>query len=373
MHNQIAETLIDVAVTTGVDVVTKQSKKPAIRAVGTAYRVYSLVEPVSRITGAIRIAAYTDAVAIICQELIVHLASRELSNRLLLAQTINYEVIVTAEKHVLSIDFERDVPAGIDYFRAPIYLLESDLLSRDYLEHGRGLAEIAHDCISHGVQAFLKARELVEHEEARLPRKLYNWDRPETWLHRFNRDVGFLLWRPPSEIGLGSSRISEERNYYGTFRRNSAEGYGCIEWNDGSRYFGQIFDGMSCGYGGFEFSDGGMYFGYRPKNHFRKLGAYITSSRDRIIVGIGKDNFPESYGRQIGIANGVESTSGFWSDGKLKEPIESLAKTNLTIARRMDTSFTQELKAEYEHKASVDQATLDQTDANLVRMLRPFI
>jgi len=373
LPDSVADALIEVGISTGVDVVTKKNVNPTVRGLGRAYRVFSLIEPAHQFANAVRIVAYTDATAIICHELLINLASRELANRLLSAQTVNYEIAEKAEQFVLSVDYARDVPDAIDYLGAAQHILESDLVTKDYLEYGRGLSEVAHESIARGVDAHLKALELMEFQEAKIPRRDYNWDREEFWLDRLNDSLGHVLWRPVPEIGLGSKAVRENVTFYGTFRRDKAEGYGCLEWKDGTRYYGQIHRGNACGYGGFRFADGGLYFGYWPKNRFKNLGAFVSPNRDRVVVGVGRGKMPNSYGRQIGLADGVQSMSGFWSDGQLVSPLDSLADTNRKIADGMWSSFTTQLKAEYESKAIMDDAKQGISDAAMLSALRPFI
>lgn len=369
MTDQIANALIDVAMSTGVDVVTGRNVDAKMRAVGHAYRVYSLIRPAQQLTNAIRIAAYADATTIVCHELLVHFASKELARKLITSEAINYEIIAKAEDLVLSVDFAKDAPESINYLRASQYVLEADLLSRDYLDHGRGLADLVTEALSRGVESYAKGVELVRHNESKQLRRHYNFDRNEMWFDQLNRSFGHVLWRPVPEIGLGTSIVGEGLTYSGTFRKNDAEGYGCLEWAGGTKYFGQIDNGHPCGYGGYTFSDDGRYFGYWPKHCFKNIGAYITPNRDRVIIGVGRGKFPNSYGRQIGLKDGVPSVSGFWSDGQLTKPIGSMEQTNMKIAERMWSPYTIELKAEYESRSRMDRAHQDISDAAILSHL----
>jgi len=278
-----------------------------------------------------------------------------------------------AEELVLSIDFSRDVPSSVDCLGFSQYIVEQDLVSQDYMEHGRGLANICHESVAKGVKAFLAARELCLHEEAKLPRKHYNWSIDPLPIGRFNKILGNVFWAPPPEIGLGSSKIRTDLTYVGTYRRNSAEGYGCLEWDSGTRYFGQVRDGHVVGYGGYLFGDGGSYFGYWPVNSTKNLGAYISPNKDRVILGVGRGRMPNSYGRQIGLKDGVDSFSAFWHNGEPQHRFESLAETNKKIASSMWSQFTTDLKAEYEGRAMMDEAKQKVTDAAFLTALRPFL
>jgi len=373
MADQITDALIDVAASTGVDVVTRRNVNASIRAVGHAYRVYSLIRPAQQLANAIRISAYTDATTIVCHELLVHFASKELARKLITSEVINYEVLAMAEDLVLSVDFAKDAPDSIHFLRAPQYVLEADLLSQDYLEHGRGLADLVAEALFRGVESYEKASELVRHSEAKQARRHYNFRRKEMWFDQLNRSLGQVLWRPVPEIGLGTSIVGEGLTYSGTYRKNDAEGYGCLEWANGTKYFGQIDNGQPCGYGGYRFSDGGRYFGYWPKHYFKNIGAYITPNRDRVIIGVGRGTFPNSYGRQIGLKGGVQSVSGFWSDGQLTQPIESMEQTNLKIAEGMSSRYTVELKAEYNNRSRMDRAHQGITDAALLSHIKCYI
>jgi hypothetical protein len=373
MADLIANALIDVATSTGVDVVTKRNIDPRMRGLGRAYRVYSLVRPSLEISNAIRVVAYTDLMAIVCQELIVQFASQELTRRLISSEVVNYEVIAMAEKMVMSVDFAKDTPDSVHYLSASQYILEADLLSRDYLEHGRGLVALVGEAISRGVYSFAKADALIQNAEARKERRKYNFDRKDVWVERLNHRLGNIFWLPVPEMGIGSCLIKDGVTYSGTFRRNSAEGYGSLAWQNGTKYLGQICDGAPCGYGGYEFSNGGRYFGYRPRHAFKNIGAYITPNRDRVIVGVGSGNYPSSYGRQIGLRQGVESASGFWQGDQLETKIETMEQTNRVIARSMTSPYTIELKAEYEGRALMDQARQGLSDAMILSHLQPYL
>lgn len=373
MSDQVAKALLDVACSVGVDIATRRNINPNIRALGQAYRVYSIVRPAFQLANAIRISAYADATTFICQEIIVQFASHQIAKKLISSEIVNYEVVSMAEELVLSVDFARDAPNSVHYLNAPYYVLETDILSRDYMEHGRGLTELVGETLFRGARAYEKAKVLVRHEEAARVRRPYNFARKEMWFDRLNHSIGSVLWQPVPEIGLGKSVVAQGLIYSGTFRRNDAEGYGCLEWKNGTRYFGQINDGRVCGYGGFYYADGGRYFGYRSKHSLNNIGAYITPNQDRVVIGIGRGNYPASYGRQIGLKNGVESVSGFWSSGQLIKPMESMEQTNQKIADSMSSSFTHELKAEYQSRAYLDRAKQGVMDAALLSHLRPFL
>ncbi len=364
---------MNVATSVGVDVVTKRNVDPTVRALGNAYRVFSIVRPAYQGANAIRIAAYADATALIVQEIVVQFSSAKLAEKLMAAEFVNYEIIAKAEELVLSMDFSRDVPEAVHYVDAPHYYLEGDLLLQDFEGHGKGLAVVVGESISKGVHAHDKARELASHEEAMRVRREYNFRRQELWLDRLNSNLGNVFWQPIPEIGLGTRQVRGDRTYRGTFRQNDPEGYGLLEWSNGTSYWGQVLNGKPCGYGGFRYSDGGRYFGFWPRHRIKNIGAYITPSRDRVIVGVGRGIFPASYGRQIGLKDGVESASGFWSGSELSQPLESMEQVNQKIADRMDSAFTAELKAEYQGRARMDRAHQGVTDAAILSHVSPFL
>mgnify|MGYP000067754236 CR=1 FL=1 len=276
MPDQIADALMNVATSVGVDVVTRRNVNPAVRALGHAYRVFSIVQPAHHAANAIRIAAYADATSIVVQELVVQFSSAKLAEKLIAPEFVNYEIHTKAKELVLSVDFSKDVPEAVHYVDAPHYHLESNLISQDVEEHGKGLALVVGESISKGVRAHDKARELAGHEEAKRLRREYNFRRQEIWLDRLNNNLGNVFWQPVPEIGLGTQQVRSDRTYHGTFRQNDAEGYGLLEWTNGTSYWGQVQNGKPCGYGGFRYSDGGRHFGYWPRHRIKNIGAYIT-------------------------------------------------------------------------------------------------
>ncbi len=359
----IAKIFIDVAVSAGVDVVAKRAANPIIRGAGRAYKVYSLVSTFEGAYSALRISAYSDAARLIGQEIIIELGSRPLSQALLKISAANYEIHLKAEGYVLTPEYAEAINApgtlGFWIYNNPNFLAEN------FTDFGRPLAAQASICVSRAVRARDIAMELTSYSEANAPRRFHNWEKSTTWADRLNSELGHILWRPVPEIGLGMINTSASSTYSGIFRRNDAEGYGCIVWGNGLRYYGQTRHGGPAGYGAFYFQDGSIYFG-KVGGSERQLGASISARRDWVYYGEHLGTTPDGYGRRVGHANGVESVSAFWTKGSLDKAFQTMSDVHRSIAARMESPHVQTLRAEYEQRANEVDRSITMADSSVL-------
>jgi len=367
----ISKILIDVATSTAVDVVTKRSINPILRGAGRAYKVYSLIEPSVGIYNAIRISAYSDAFGIAAHEMMVKLASNELSKRFISINGANFEIHKKAERYLLEPEFSEALSQVGNPLRKWSY--DPDFVGQDYTELGRPLIDQTLLCIERAVRANLIANELLNHAESKEVRRYRRWDRPASWVDSANTQMGYIFWRPIPEIGLGQMQLSNSRSYRGIFRRNTAEGYGRIEWSNGNKYFGQVDDGDALGYGVFHFANGAIYIGHIPI-FWCRLGVSVTPQKDSIFYGEHSGGTPNGYGRRVGLSNGIGSVTGFWIDGQISSVIETMGDTYEKISKQMQGSiFTKRLIVEYNDKSTKANAALSKNDSIIVSTIKPFL
>jgi hypothetical protein len=366
----IAKIFIDVAVSAGVDVVANRAANPIIRGAGRAYKVYSLVSGFEGAYSALRIAAYTDAARLIGQEILVEGGSRALSQALLNISAANYDVHLKAEGYTLTPEYAEAMESpgtlGFWIYHNPNFPVE------DLNGFGKPLAAQVSICVARAVRARDIAIELTSYSEANVPRRIHNWEKSTTWADRLNSELGHILWRPVPEIGLGKMSTSASSTYYGVFRRNDAEGYGCIAWANGLRYYGQTRYGGPAGYGAFYFQDNSIYFG-KVDGFGRQLGASISAQRDWVYYGEHEGTTPDGYGRRIGYSNGVESVSAFWTKGRLDQAFPTMSDLYRGIATKMDSPHVQALRVDYEHRADEAARSIARVDNSILSHVRSHL
>ena len=373
----LSDILIDVATSSAVDVGTQRTVNPNLRAVGQAYRVYSVIKPAIDIAQAFRIVAYSDVAGILANEIIVHIASQKLNKAFGSLDTINYAVHRNVERFLFDPDFSHPVMVDTDILTLYRLSTNSNFILREYHEMGKPLLELGYDCIVRGIRAHSVVEDLLKYPESLKQRGYQNWNRQKNIIDKINEISGFVLWRPIPDIGLGTSRISNISQYSGIFRRDQAEGYGRISHKDGVHWFGQVRDGWPVDYGVFEFSDGRIFVGYVPgfKSIRPNLGVSISSKKDRLIFGAHNDTGqPDGYARQIGIKNEVDSYSGMWTRGELiGGPLEFEAEVFKTIAAKKDIRQFAELHAEYQKKANLAEKIQLSNDCKIIELVNAFL
>jgi hypothetical protein len=360
----IAKIFIDVAVSTGVDVLSKRAANPVIRGAAHAHKVYSLVSSIEGVYSAIRISAYSDAARLIGHEAVVQVGSQNIARTLLRISEANYEVHRKAERYLLTPEYA--VTESTHPLCGWLYS-NLDFAPEDVAAFGRPLATQTGICVGRAIRARDIATELVSYSEARTARRYRNWDRSPNWVDRINTDLGHMLWRPLPEIGLGMRPVAHSATYFGIFRRDDPEGYGCIRWLNGTQFFGQTRHGFPRGYGVFYFNDGRVYCG--KVDAYKHLGASISPKRDWVFYGEHQDTTPDGYGRRVGIANGVESVSAFWDRGELRTPFQSMADVHNNIASGMDGQHLIDLRMEYQRNADNAERALAMSDASVLSHL----
>jgi len=361
----IGKILLDVAVSTGVDVLSKRAANPLVRGAAHLHRAYALISFVDSAYGAIRICAYSDATRLISQEAVVQVGSQQVAKALLRIGAANYEVHHKAEQYLLRPEFA-EAREGAHPLCGWI-IANSSFGVEDNQGFGRPLAKQTAVCVARAVRARNIAAELVSYPEAAAPRRTRNWNRQPMWLDRINSDLGHIFWQPAPEIGLGMRRVGDSVTYSGIFRRDDPEGYGCLHWLDGTRYYGQTRHGFPKGYGVYYYNDDSVYVGKIEYNHH--LGASISAKRDWVYYGEHRGMKPNGYGRRVGRANGIESVSGLWRDGEITHPFPTVAETNRQIASKWTEPVLQGLRREYERKADDAERALWQSDHSVLTHL----
>lgn len=366
----IAKIFIDVAVSVGVDVLSKRSVSPVIRGASKTYKVFSLISTVEGAYGAIRICAYTDALRLIGQEAFIEIGSKPIASALLRIREANYEVHREAERYLLTPEYAEALKSDEPLVRW-LYV-NHNFLADNLTGFGEPLAAQTSACVARAARACAIARELSDHAEARIARRYYNFDRAENWTDRVNSGLGHLLWQPVPEIGLGMRVVADDATYFGIFRRNDPEGYGCIVRASGTRYFGQTRWGFPSGYGALHFPDGSFYFGKAPTGD-HLLGATISPNRDWVYYGEHRGTVPDGYGRRVGLANGVESVTAFWQDGAVESVLETLVEVHRNIAARMEGPPLAELRRDYERQANEAERMIRINDASVLSHISGYL
>ncbi len=368
IETAIAKVFIDVAVSTGVDVLSQRASNPLVRGAARAHKVYTLISSVEGAYNAIRLSAYSDATQLIGQEAVIEAASKEIARALLRISEANYEVHRRAEKYLLTPEYaeadRKDHPlCGWVYG-------DSGFGAKDVHEFGRPLANQTAICVARAVRAREIATELTSYPEARKPRGSRNWDRKPIWIDRINSSIGNLLWQPAPEIGLGMRPVANFI-YSGIFRRDVPEGYGSVELGNGSRFYGQTRHGFPSGYGVWHFADGSMYFGRIGLNS--QLGASISPKRDWVHYGEHDGSTAHGYGRRVGIASGLNSYSGIWTRGEATHPFKSSEDIHRNIASGMNQPVLSGLKREYERTADDARREIEQSDRSVMSYLGGYL
>lgn len=338
----IAKIFIDVAVSAGVDVLSKRAASPIVRGASRSYKVFTLISTIDGVHDAIRICAYADAARLIGQEVFVEVGSKPIARALLGIREANYEIHQKAERYLITPEFAK--AEGAEPLARWLYS-NHNFLAENLTRFGQPLAAQTATCVARAARSRDIAVELAAYAEARAPRRHYKFKPTPNWLDRVNSDLGYLLWQPVPEIGLGSRVVGEDATYSGIFRGNDAEGYGCITSVNGTRYYGQTRYGYPSGYGVFYFTDRSVYLGKVPRGD-HQLGASIPPGRDWVYYGEHQRTTADGYGRRVGRANGVESVSALWREGKIESALQSLADVYRGIAHRMNGPYVQELRAE---------------------------
>lgn len=364
----IAQIFIDVAVSTGVDVLSRRAANPVIRGAANLHKVYSLVSTVDRAYGALRISAYSDAANLIGQEAIIQVGSQEVAKALMRIRETNYEIHRRAEKYLLTPEYAN---AQDTHPLCGWVISNSSFGSEDMQGFGKPLASQTAVSVGRAARAKDIAAELLGYAEAKTPRRSRNWDRKLTWADRWNTNLGHLFWQPAPEIGLGMRPVADEATYFGIFRRDEPEGYGSIHWLNGTRYFGQTRHGFPSGYGTFFDKDGEVYCGKLGGNYH--LGATISPRRDWVYYGEHKGRTPDGYGRRVGLANGVESVTGLWLHGEVLHSLCTMADLNRQIAGRMTGPVLAALKLNYERQADEAARVLADSDRSIMAHLHGLL
>lgn len=363
----IAKVFIDVAVSAGVDVLSKGAASPIVRGASKTYKVFTLISTLDGAYDAIRICAYTDAARLIGQEAFVEVGSKSLARTLLGIREANYEIHQKAERYLITPEFA-DADGAAPLVRW-VYS-NHNFLAENLTGFGQPLAAQTATCVARAARARDIAVELASYAEARAPRRHYNFKRTPNWFDRVNSDLGYLLWQPVPEIGLGSRVVGEDATYSGIFRRNDPEGYGCITSVNGTRYYGQTRYGYPSGYGVFYFADRSVYLGKVPRRD-HQLGASIPPGRDWIYYGEHKRTAADGYGRRVGRANGAESVSALWAEGKIESVLQTLVDVYRGIADRMDGPYVEGLRAKNMQLAQEAEGAIARNDnAVLIHLSR---
>lgn len=366
--------LIDTVTSTAVDVVTKRTLDPRIKLAGHAWRAFSLVDKAFDVHGAYRIAAYSDAVNIIASEIVVQKTSGAIASSIPKLDGINFAVHVEAEGLLLKPDFTVQFAHEPQKLTAVHMLYDDRFIKREFESHGGALAEMTIPCTERGSDAFKTVEGILRYPEAKRQRRHRDWYDNTPWLSRINTGLGYALWRPVPDIGLGARSLSNVTSYNGIFRRETAEGYGRITWTNGDAYFGQVRDGWERGYGMKQFSDGTILVGYFNDMSL-SLGVSVSPNRDRAFYGAHDRGKLTGYGRQIGLRNGVGSASGFWQNGERSGKDISLhADVLAKNARRFSkVEGLEDMAREYQHKADEANADRDRFDGKVLKAVSEFI
>lgn len=101
----IVKIFIDVAISTGVDVLAKRSTSPSIKGAGMTYKAFTLISTINGAYDAIRLFAYTDGVQLVAQDAIVEVGSKQIVKSLRQLKQTNYEVDRKAEGYLLTPEY----------------------------------------------------------------------------------------------------------------------------------------------------------------------------------------------------------------------------------------------------------------------------
>ncbi|HEX8379121.1 MAG TPA: hypothetical protein VF619_01075 [Allosphingosinicella sp.] len=361
----IGKILVDVALSTGVDVLSKRASSPLIRGAAHLHRAYALVSLAEGAYSAIRICAYSDATRLISQEAVVEIGSKQVAKALLQLGTANYEVHRKAEKYLLTPEFAE--ASQDSHPLAGWVITNSSFGADDMAGFGRPLATQTAACVRRAARARDIAVELVSYPEAGAARRTRNWNREPIWTDRVNSQLGYIFWQPAPEIGLGMRLIGDSITYSGIFRRDDPEGYGCVRWPDGTRYYGQTRRGFPNGYGAYYHRDGSAYLGKIGYNYH--LGASISPKRDWVYYGEHKNMDQTGHGRRVGRANGMESATGLWREGRLTHPFRTMAELYRGIVSKHREPVLEGFRREYQQKADDAERALAQSDLMVLGLL----
>jgi len=365
----IAQILLDLGLSTGVDVLSKRAANPAIRGASRSYKVYALISPIGAAYNALRISAYSDAAQLIAQEAIIEIGSKPIAEALLQINNANYEVHRKAESYLLKPEYADGLNDGTlgRWLYGDLSFLQDSQTDLTEL-----LASQASTSIARAARARDIATELAGYPEANAVRRYYNFNQTLTWVGQLNAQLGNLLWQPVPEIGLGKRVMSNASTYCGIFRRNDPEGYGCIIMADGTRYFGQARYGTPMGYGTFYFKDGRIYLGKVPMA-LHQLGALISPKRDWVYYGEHDGTTPDGLGRRVGVTNGIESVTGQWRDGKLKHSIPTRADVYGATGRKISDPAAASVRSQCEALAMEASCSTALIDSAVMTHLRHYL
>lgn len=366
--------LIEAITSTAVDVLSRRTLDPRIKMAGQAWRVFSLADTALDVYGAYRVAAYTDAFGIIASEIVVQKTSGTIANSIPQLDGINFAVHQEAERLILEPDFSVEIGHKPQKLTAVHLIQDESFLKSEFETHGSTLAEMTIPCCERGSVAFKAVERLLRYPECQQERRYRDWYDKTPWLDRLNTGLGYALWRPVPDIGLGTRRLSNVTHYNGIFRRETAEGYGRITWTNGDAYLGQVRGGWECGYGMKEFSDGTVLVGYFNDMSL-SLGVSVSPNRDRAFYGAHSRGKLTGYGRQIGLRDGVDSMSGFWQDGKPSgESVSLRADVLAKNARRFSKiSGLEDLAEEYQSEADRGKMSRGGFDDQALRAVSEFL
>lgn len=284
------------------------------------------------------LAAYSDIGVIVASEIVIQATSRIVLSSLPDKPNFNFDVHLVAGELLVQEDFTDSVTHDRDKLD-PIFAQKSiGFLQRDFESAGSGLVELTCCCIERAVRAYDVSLGILRNDECLEQRRIFSSIEQPQWLDRINTGLGFALYTPVPQFGIGSRQVSNVYRYNGTFRRNHAEGYGRLTAENGRAYFGQVRDGNPNGYGVEVNQDGTILVGhFNP--HERTLGALVSSDQAKLVVGAHGDRGVHGYARQLGLRDGIESVSGFWIDGELTHPVQTYADIYRSLNKKHSRIF----------------------------------
>jgi hypothetical protein len=324
----VAKLLMDIAVSSAVDVVTRRTSNPTVVSAGRSYNVFSLVSAAKDMHDAYRIASYSEVAGILVREVVVTGVSKDIANVLTRRDGINFEVLRIAEGYLAKGDFGTDSEPFISNFVGWSFF-DNDWVEQDYDSGGGYLVERVLPRVQRAFDAAKIAKDAANRHESERLRKLRAWDWPSP-LERLNTRLGNVLWVPEPEIGLGSGSMSGGATYRGIYRRNDPDGYGRILWPSGACFFGQLKEGLSNAFGVNRGPDGSIYVGSRSLGS--NIGASIDKDLRMLSFGQFRKGKLSDYGRRVDLKSLGSGITGLWSDAKVDEMLTS-ASTRRRIAK----------------------------------------
>jgi hypothetical protein len=168
----VAKLLLDTAISSAVDVVSKRATNPTVRAAGRAYKVYSVCSAATSVYDAYRIASYSEVAGVLAREVVVEGLSRQVAKALIGHSGVNFEVHRMAEQYLIKGDFDVDNEPNVRRFVGWSYY-DSDLMSADFHSHGRALAERISLRLDRAVEAANIATDLATKPEAKERRRRF--------------------------------------------------------------------------------------------------------------------------------------------------------------------------------------------------------